>query len=239
MSPEMIGIAIVVFFAILTQAISGFGLALIAMPLLLEFLAPVEAASLVALMAVTTQLIMLARYRRVLQIGGLWRLMVGSLIGIPIGVVVLSQLEGEIILFALGVILVAYSLYSLVAPPLPIIKNPNWGYGFGFVSGLLGGAYNTGGPPYVIYGASQRWEIQQFKANLQVLLMVNSISVVIAHTLAGHYTGIVMRDYLIAFPMILIGALAGFLLERYINEVLFRRLILVLLLVIGLRLLLS
>jgi hypothetical protein len=239
MTPELLLIAVIVFFAILTQAVSGFGLALVAMPLFVGFLDPVEAASLVALMATTTQIIMLLRYGRALKIGGLWRLMLGSLVGIPIGVIALSQLDSEIILFALGVILVAYALYSLVAPPLPLITNPNWGYAFGFASGLLGGAYNTGGPPFVIYGTSQRWETQVFKANLQVLLMVNSVSVVIAHVLAGHYTETVLRDYAIALPMIVLGALAGFWLDRYINETLYRKIILVLLLVIGVRLLLG
>jgi hypothetical protein len=239
MTPELLILAAVVFFAILTQAVSGFGLALIAMPLLVTLIAPVEAASLVALMAVTTQIIMLLRYRRALVLRPLWRLMVGSLIGIPIGVIALSQLESKVILFVLGVILVSYSLYSLFAPPLPMIKNPNWGYAFGFASGLLGGAYNTGGPPFVIYGASQRWETTVFKANLQVLLMVNSVSVVIAHLIAGHYTLEVLRDYATALPMILLGAGAGFWLDRYIDEALFRKIILVLLLVIGSRLILT
>jgi hypothetical protein len=239
MTPELLLIAVIVFFAILTQAVSGFGLALVAMPLFVQFLDPVEAASLVALMATTTQIIMLLRYGRALKIGGLWRLMLGSLVGIPIGVILLSQLDSEIILFALGVILIAYSLYSLFAPPIPVIKNPNWGYLFGFASGLLGGAYNTGGPPFVIYGASQRWETPVFKANLQVLLMVNSVSVVIAHVLAGHYTGVVLRDYAIALPMIVVGALAGFWLDRYINEAIYRKIILVLLLGIGVRLVLG
>jgi hypothetical protein len=235
MTLDLILIAVIVFFAILTQAISGFGLALVAMPLLVQIVTPLEAASLVALMAVTTQLIMLMRYRRALRIGGLWRLMVGSLIGIPIGVVALSRLDGRIILTALGVILVSYALYSLFAPPLPEIKNANWGFGFGFASGLLGGAYNTGGPPYAIYGMSQRWETSIFKANMQVLLMVNSISVVIAHIIVGHYTEPVLRNYALALPMILAGALAGFWLDRYINEAVFRKLVLVLLLLIGAR----
>jgi hypothetical protein len=239
MTPDLIVIALIVFFAILTQAITGFGLALVAMPLLVQVITPLEAASLVALMAVTTQLIMLARYHRALKIGGLWRLMAGSLIGIPIGVVALSRLDGHIILTILGVILVSYALYSLFALPLPVIKNANWGFGFGFVSGLLGGAYNTGGPPYAIYGTSQRWEIHIFKANMQALLMVNSISVVIAHVIAGHYTEPVLRNYAAALPVILAGALAGFWLDRYVNEQLFRRIVLVLLLIIGVRLLVT
>lgn len=229
---------VVVFFAILTQALSGSGLALISMPLLVQFLDPVAAASLVALLALTTQLVMLSRYRKALRIGRLWRLMLGSLAGIPIGILALAKLDKQIILTALGVLLVGYSLYSLFAPRLPEIRRTFWGYLYGFVSGLLGGAYNTGGPPYVIYGMSSGWQPSEFKANLQVLLMVNSVSVVIGHLIAGHYSAAVLRDYLIALPVVLIAAGVGFWLDRYIPVDIFRKLVMVLLLLIGIRMLL-
>ncbi len=232
-------LALIVYFAILTQAISGSGLALVSMPLLVQMMEPVAAGALVALMAVTTQLVMLFRYGRAVTFRGLWPLIGGSLIGIPLGVLALSQLDERIILTALGILLVVYSLYSLFAPRLPEIHNPVWGTAFGFASGLLHGAYNTGGPPYVIWGMCRRWGTAEFKGNLQVLLMVNSVSVVIAHLVAGHYDVAVLQNYLIALPLIALGVLTGFWLDRSINEVWFRRIVLVLLLIIGLRMLLG
>ncbi|MBE2271813.1 MAG: sulfite exporter TauE/SafE family protein [Anaerolinea sp.] len=231
-------VAVIVFFAIFIQAISGSGLALVAMPLLIGILPTVEAASLVSLMSITTQAIMISRYYRSLSFNGLWRLVLGALVGIPIGIIALSQLDERLILTVLGVILVGYSLYSLFAPKIPEIKNQNWGYLFGLFSGLLHGAYNTGGPPYVIYGVSQRWNLPTFKCNLQVLLMVNSASVVIGHLVAGHFTSNVLQNYLVAFPMIVLGAGAGFFLDRYIDEKAFKRIVLVVLLVIGIKMLL-
>jgi uncharacterized protein len=236
---NLLVIAVIVYFAIFTQAISGFGLALISMPLLVEILDPVSAATVVALMALTTQVVMLAKYRRELRFGALWRLMLGSVAGIPLGVLALAYLDEKLILTVLGVILIVYALYSLISPRLPVITNLSWGYGFGFFSGILGGAYNTGGPPFVIYGMCQCWEPTEFKANLQGLLMVNSSMVVVAHLFAGHYTPLVLQNYAVAFPMILLGAGTGFWLDKYINEALFHKIVLVLLLVIGLRMLLT
>ncbi len=230
-------VALIVFLAILVQAISGSGLALVAMPLLIGLLAPLEAATLVSLMSITTQSIMIMRYYRALTFQGLGRLIVGALIGIPIGIIALSQLNERLILTLLGVILVGYSLYSLFAPKIPQVKNPNWGYAFGFASGLLHGAYNTGGPPYAIYCTTQNWSPPQFKCNMQVLLMVNSASVVIAHLVAGHVTPVVLQNYLIALPMILLATMTGFFLDRYINEQAFKRIVLIVLLVIGVKML--
>lgn len=231
-------VAAITLFAAFVQAVTGSGLALIAMPFLVQALDPVAAAALVALMALTTQLIMTTRYRRAIRIGALWRLALGSVAGIPIGVLALSRLDERVILTLLGVLLVAYALYGLFNFRLPRIEGTGWQYVFGFVSGLLHGAYNTGGPPYVIYGMCACWEPQTFKGNLQGLLMVNSISVIAAHIVAGHYTRLVFENYLVAAPMIVLGALIGFWLDRYLNPGLFRRLVLALLLVIGARMVL-
>ncbi|MCS7071537.1 MAG: sulfite exporter TauE/SafE family protein [Anaerolinea sp.] len=234
---DILLLAAVIFAAALVQAISGSGIALVAMPLLIGMMPPVEAGTLVSLMAITVQVIMLTRYFRALTLRGLWRLIVGALIGIPIGIYALSRLDEQIILTALGILLVVYSLYSLVAPQIPAIRGQGWGFIFGLISGLLHGAYNTGGPPYVIYGVGQRWPLAQFKSNLQALLMVNSSSVVIAHLLAGHITASVLNNYAIAVPVIIMGALTGFFLDRYINEELFRRIVLIVLLLIGINML--
>lgn len=234
---ETLAIALIIFAAALTQAISGSGLALVAMPLLVGLLAPLEAATLVSMMAVTVQIVMLTRYFRALTFSGLWRLILGAIIGIPIGILALAQLDERLILTGLGVFLVGYALYGLFAPQIPPIRNRAWGFAFGLVSGLLHGAYNTGGPPYVIYGVSQRWTLPQFKSNLQVLLMVNGITVLTAHLAAGHVTATVLHYYAIAVPVILLGAITGFVLDRFINEATFRRIVLAVLLAIGIRML--
>ena len=232
-----VAIAIIIFLSVLVQAVSGSGLGLVGMPLLVSVISPVEASALMALVAICTQAAIMLRYRSAITFNGLWRLVAGALIGIPIGIIALSHLDQHIILTLLGVILVVYTLYSLIAPQIPRLTNSNWGFIFGFASGLLHGAYNTGGPPYVIYGVSQRWSPPQFKCNLQVLLMVNGVSVLIAHFTAGHYTAAVWQDFLIALPMVGLGALAGFFLDRYINEAAFSRIVLVLLLIIGIKML--
>ncbi|MCU0513175.1 MAG: sulfite exporter TauE/SafE family protein [Anaerolineae bacterium] len=238
MSMDTVAIALIVYFAILTQAIAGSGLALISMPLLVQFMDPLTAAAVVALMALTTQLVMLTRYRQAVNMGHIWRLMLASVAGIPLGVLALASLDKRLILTLLGVLLIGYALYSLLGPRLPEIKNPRWSYPFGFASGLLGGAYNTGGPPFVIYGMCRRWPATEYKGNLQVLLMVNSFSVVVAHLAAGHYTAGVLQQYLITLPMIALGTLSGFWLDRYINEALFKKIVLVVLLFIGIKMLL-
>ncbi len=226
----------IVSFAIFTQSIAGFGLALISMPLLIEALGVEVAAPLVALVAITAEVILIIRYRHAIQFRTLGRLSLASLIGIPIGIFALQNADEQFVLMLLGMVITLYALYALSQLRLPEIQHPNWAYGFGLVGGILSGAYNTSGPPIVIYGSCRRWTPAQFKSNLQGYFMVNSIMVILTHTLAQNYTPFVMQSYLIALPGVGIGLLLGISLDKYVNPVLFRKIVLGLLIVVGLNL---
>lgn len=57
-----------------------------------------------------------------------------------------------------------------------------------------------------------------------------------SRALSRNFTAPVWQDYLIALPAIGLGLWLGFRLDRYINPALFRKIVLALLLVLGLRL---
>jgi uncharacterized membrane protein YfcA len=203
-------LALIIFFAIFTQSVVGFGTALIAMPLLIEGLGIQVAAPLVATLAIVIEIILLIRYRHAINLRT-----VGML---------------------LGILITAYAIYALLKLRLPEIKDPRWAYGFGFAGGVLSGAYNTGGPPVVIYGTCRGWSPAEFRSNLQGYFILNSIIVIISHALAQHYTPFVWQNFLIALPAALLGLLTGISLDKYINPALFRRLVLVMLVILGLNL---
>ena len=77
-----------------------------------------------------------------------------------------------------------------------------------------------------------------FRSNLQVFLSINDSFVLINHGLAGNLQPIVWSYYLVALPAILLGIFFGLRLDRRINPEVFRRLVQVLLIVMGLRLIL-
>ncbi len=231
-------IAGVSFLGIVVQSVLGFGVSLITMPLLIQILDPVTATTYVALLTMPLQLVIVWHYRQALHIRPFWRVIVSSIIGAPLGVLLIAVLDRRFVLGALGIFLIAYALYSLRRLHLPEIRRPAWGYAFGFISGALSGAYNAAGPPLVVYGTSLGWEPEQFKANLQALFIIDSVMVISSHLIAGHVDTFVFENALVALPVILIGSAVGFWLSRRVNEAAFRTGVLVLLLVVGVRLLL-
>lgn len=223
----------------LTQALTGFGSALVAMAILPPLLGLSVSAPLVALMAGTIEISLLIRYRAALRLASVRGLGAALILGVPVGLLGLRAVPERIALAALGVILCGYAAYAYFVPGLPQLRPRIWAPIAGFLAGALGGAYNTSGPPLVIYGHSQRWSPEEFKGNLQGLFLVIDAIVVLGHLAAGNYTSAVLTDYAWAFPGLILGMLTGLMLDRHLNPAVFRTLVLIVLFVMGVRLLLG
>ncbi len=233
------GVVFTIFLAIFTQSLTGFGTGLVSMALLPALVGIRESAPLVALTAGTLELALVIRYRDTLNVQSVWRLLLAALVGIPLGIVLLRNLDERVVLTFLGIILVGYPVYALFNPHLPKLDGRPWPYLFGFVAGLLGGAYNTSGPPVIIYGDSHRWSPAEFKANLQGFFLLNDALVIASHALNGNLTSWVWQTYLMTIPGIAFGMIGGLALSRFINPATFRKIVLALLIVLGLRMIAS
>jgi hypothetical protein len=88
----------------------------------------------------------------------------------------------------------------------------------------------------VIYGDCRHWEPAEFKGNLQGFFMVNSFIVLTAHALSGNFTATVWQNYLVALPGLALGLVTGLMLDPFIKPQVFRKIVLVLLVMLGLRL---
>jgi len=229
----------VVFFAIFTQSLTGFGSGLVSMTVLPDLLGMRTAVPLVALTTASLEVIMLIRYRTSFKIQTVWRMMVSSLIAIPFGVWALRNLNEQILLPILGGIMVSYSLYALLNFKLPRLENPAWAFVAGALAGLLSGAYSAGGPPAIIYGHCRGWKPDEFKSNLQGFFLFNDALALLTHAWVGNLTPLVWKSYLLILPAIAVGFLAGVSLDRFLNPERFRRLALGLLVIMGLRLILT
>lgn len=232
-------IALIILLGVFIQSLSGFGLGLVVMPLLTLFIDVRVASPLMNLIALLTLSIILFYYRKKLEVRAILGLTIASSLAIPFGVYFLKNMDKTITLTLLGIVVLSYAIYSLVELPLPIIHSHQWGYGFAFFSGLLSGAYNTGGPPIVIYGSCRRWTPEQFKSNLNFFFFCNVIIVLINHLLQGNFTPEVFNLFILSIPMIFMGLVLGFLLSKKINLLLFRKLVLFLLIMTGLQLLIK
>jgi uncharacterized membrane protein YfcA len=232
-------IAAIVFVAAFAQSLTGFGFALIVMPLVTIALGVRTAAPVVALVALTVYTVNLVRYRRAINVPEVLRLGVASAAGVPIGIWVLSNADEELVMRILGLILVVYAGYSLLQPKARRALAEGWVYPAGFLAGCFGGAYNTPGPPVIVYGSMRKWPRDEFRAVLQALFFLNGILVVASHALAQHLTRQVLVYYLYAVPALAVGILVGSVVDPRIDQDQFRRIATAMILALGLALLLG
>ncbi len=234
--PTLLFLVCLVFCAALEQTISGFGFALIVMPLATLILGIKTAAPLVALTGLTLYTINLLRYRQAINLHEIVRLGVAAALGVPLGVWGLVNLPESLIKSLLGFILIAYALFNFARPVTRQILSLRWGYLAGLVTGCLGGAYNTPGPPLIVYGTLRHWQREEFRAILQTLFFLTGALTVTSHWFAQLVTPTILTMYLLIVPALVAGIVIGARLDRRIDHATFRRIVVGMIFVLGLSL---
>jgi hypothetical protein len=234
--PLSIWINLAIFLAVFTQGFTGFGSAMIAMALLPDLVGIRVATPLVALVAEVFEVYMLLRYHHSMKVRTIWPIVAAALVGIPFGLLFLKRVDENLVLRVLGALIVGYPLYALSGLRLPELKRRRWRYGAGFLAGLLGGAYNVSGPPVILYGTARRWPPMEFKANLQGFFVFSSFFTLLGHFISRNITPQVWENFWISLPALVIGGLLGTSLDRFLNPERFRKIVLVVLVILGVRL---
>ncbi len=211
MVPEtIICIFIIFFLSTFVRSSLGFGDALVAMPLLTLIVGLRTATPTVALVATTIAITILVRNWRIADLKSTFRLVLSSIIGIPVGLLLLKGVNEDFMKILLGGILILYGLYNLINPHLRKIGHSlGLTFVFGFIAGVLGGAYNTNGPPVVIYGTLRRWAPDYFRATMQSYLLPTGFLILLGHGLSGLWTTEVFKYYVFSLPVVFLAIYVG------------------------------
>jgi uncharacterized membrane protein YfcA len=174
-----------------------------------------------------------------------WReslfLIAGGLLALPIAVFLLQSADTRSLQMAFGGLITAYAAYSLFRPALshlPTMDHQGRNMLIGFGGGLIGGLTAMPGALPTIWcdmhgmpKDQQRGLVQPFIAAMQVSALVLLLS---RHELPSN----ILIDLAVSLPPLAAGTILGILMFRRINETVFRRIILIMLLVSGLSLVL-
>lgn len=229
-----------VFIGALVRATFGFGEAVVSMPLLA--LLPIDlhtSISLIGLAGLTVALFTVISGWRYVDRPILIRLVIGALVGIPIGLLLVIKLPASVITIGLGIFLILYGTYSFLklAFAKQAVKSrlhaSFWALPVGMISGIFGSAYNTHGVPVVVYGTLKRWEPRRFRGTLQAHFLISGIFIVAGQALGGLWTQDLLFLFGISFPIIIIATLLGIFLHNRIPNEKFERYVFLLLVVLG------
>jgi uncharacterized membrane protein YfcA len=229
----------VIFLATLIRSAFGFGEALISVPLL-ALVIPVEvAAPLAVLVSITVAAAIILEDWYKVHLGSAWRLVLSTLPGIPLGLLLLTSVPGAVVKGILAVIIIAFSAYCLARRTPLVLNDDRLAWLFGFLAGVLGGAYGMNGPPLVIYGSLRRWSAEQFRATLQGYFLPASLVGMAGYWRLGLWTPPVTRYFLLSLPAAVTSILLGRLVNRRLAGRSFIRYVHVALIVVGIALLIQ
>ena len=221
-SREILFLMVSALVAGLARGFSGFGGALIFMPLASSVIDPKLAAAVLFLIDAVMALPMIPdAYRRAdrREVGVM---LAGALIGVPLGTAVLAYADALTVRWSI-VILVSLLLALLVSgwryhgrPSLPMTT------GVGALSGLFAGAAQVGGPPVVAYWLGGSITAAVVRANLVLYFGLGSVITGVNYSLAGLIAIPAMALALVVGPAFGLGLMTGSRLFGHADDRTFR-----------------
>jgi uncharacterized membrane protein YfcA len=232
-------LVLIFFLAGLIQGVTGFGSALVAMPLLLLFLEAKTAVPLCILNGLVITAFLSLQLKQHMDWKKIMPLFAGCIPGILAGVTLLKKAENDTIKILLATMLVAYASYSLRARPRPRHLHRAWSVLAGFATGAIGAAFSAGGPPAIIYTALTGWPKDAIKATLSGFFFVTGILMVAAHAVTGLTTAQVLHYFFVSMWAVLSGTWIGSLLYGRLSREKYMRVVFLTLFAMGLMMIAS
>lgn len=165
--------------------LTGFGAALITIPVATHFVPLPFALALYALMDLGNAFrIGFERPRNAVRAEWV-RLVPMIVVGTALGVTVLVNLPRRWGMLALGVFVLAYAAYALLRPEARGTIGRGWAWVAGFAGGLTSALFGAGGPPYAIYLSQRGLSKAQFRATLGFATLTSISLRVVAFVVSG------------------------------------------------------
>jgi len=209
--------------ASLIQGFFGFGFGIVAMSGLTLTQDLVHAAGIVNITGLLgISWIALQLRQKVLRRVAL-RMLPPLLLGVLVGVTALRHLERDLMVSVLGVSVLVISAWNLARPSLAPNESLPLDAGVALLGGMLGGAFNTGGPPIIIHLYRRPEDPEALKATILWLFLAISVSRLPIAVAQGLIDASIWATAAVAAPAVVAGAATGVALARRVPPDRFRR----------------
>ncbi|MGQ9572182.1 MAG: sulfite exporter TauE/SafE family protein [Dehalococcoidia bacterium] len=225
MTAAVIAAAIgITFLSAGTQSLTGFGFALVMVPLL-SLVWDVKLAVITSTLLSSISLVpLVVEVRRWLRLSKILPLATGSLVGVPVGLLIFTRIDADALKVCVASLVIVASLLLYFAPRFSLGPPTVPGsVAAGMLSGMLRASTSMGGPPLVLYMLSRENEVEAFRSTVLAVFLFNSVLTVTGLVIADEIGGEVLTAIGVALPALAAGVLAGAWLRPRVDEELFRR----------------
>ncbi|MCD6176901.1 MAG: sulfite exporter TauE/SafE family protein [Candidatus Cloacimonetes bacterium] len=228
-----IGLFIFLFSATL-QGLTGFGFSILAVPLITLFISPKTAVPILLIYSMIINIVVLYSARKAINLKKIWILLFAGIITMPLGTHLLVIMNENLLKIFIGLMIFVFGILLLIGFRRQFKNEKIAMLPVGMLSGLLGGSISISGPPIILFLSNQNVDKHTFRGNLAAYFFILNLFTIPVYYLNGLFTKEVWNYSLNFLPGLLIGVFVGNFLSHKIKEDHFKKLTLILLIIMGL-----
>lgn len=196
--------------AYIVFGIAGFGTALVAAPVLIQFMPLSHIIPLLVLLDFVAAFGKWLTSRKVVVRIELLRLLPSMALGCAAGVLFLLKLKADLLLLLMGIFISCYATYSLSIKSRPTHVASYWAVPAGTLGGLFGALFGSGGFLYALYLNARLSSIEQARATQSALISCSTLWRLALFMWAGVYADASLLLLAVCFlPMVFAGLWAA------------------------------
>jgi len=231
--------ALVYFIAQFFKGLTGFGPALISVPILSIFFPPKIVIPLISVLNVIGGIYLAYQERRKFSFKLFLPAGSGMIIGSVIGAFLFTMVDNIYLKKSLGVVIVVFAVHLLLSKKImkEAVFHKKGEFIAGTASGTLGGIFGISGPVLILY-VKQYYTKDIFRSQMIFILLYSTIARSAVYIINKDFTQNMIVMMVLLLPALFAGMLTGSRTTKKVNELIFNRIVAVMLTVVGLKLIL-
>lgn len=211
----IVAAALAVTLAYIVFGLTGFGAAIVGVPLLAHVMAIRFAVPMMLVFDLCAGLLLGLRNRRDVDRGELLRIAPFVAVGMILGVTALVRAPERWLLGILGAFVFGYACWSLLQRGAPRPIPARWVAPAGMAGGVFTALYGSGGPIYTVYLARRLGDATRLRATIAVLIFGTAW----ARLVLFSATGLLFQPSLLNLAVLLLPcAIAGYFIGSHLHR---------------------
>jgi uncharacterized membrane protein YfcA len=231
--PLLLASSAAIFLAAIVRGFSGFGFSLLSITAISLFMPAREIVPSIFLLEVAASLNLIPSIWREIDWRGIAFLLIGYVIALPFGVYALANVPAPPMQLALGIFVIGTAIMMLNGFRLERTPGSLATTATGAASGLLNGAFGTGGPPVVLFYFSTPAAAAVGRASVIAFFLSTDTLGLAELARNGLVTAQSFVQFVAWLPALLVGVFVGAKGFKHMDQAKFRRAVLAILILLA------
>lgn len=215
---------IIALVASFIQALTGFGFAIVATPLLISIYDPKEVVLILQIISLVINTAFGVILRKVVDWKFVLVLSLGSMLGQPIGMVIYYYVPSNTLKIFISVLILFFLLIKRISCKL-IKETRLKSLIVGIISGCLNTSTGLAGPPLILYLTASNREKTSMRADSIVYFAFIGLTAIIGFAISGQDLSVIVSHTSTMLPAAVVGLAIGNVLFSYISQNIFQKII--------------